>query len=152
MAKQNLTIVGELAKLNEVPGYRSWSMMKQRCNNPNYTHYSYYGGRGIKVCERWNDFRNFYEDMGARPSPQHSLDRIDNDGNYEPDNCRWATKLEQVLNRGINSNNTSGHKGVSRRGSKWRAYVMVDHKQINLGTYTSFDEAVIARERYEDTR
>jgi hypothetical protein len=77
-----------------------WRGMKQRCRNPNNPAYPSYGGRGITVCERWNSFENFYADMGPRPSPQHSIDRWpNNDGNYEPGNCRWATKSEQNENR-----------------------------------------------------
>ena len=78
--------------------YRTWLTMNQRCRNPNATGFSHYGGRGITICERWADFRNFLADMGPRPEGT-SLDRIDNDGNYEPGNCRWATRHEQNLNK-----------------------------------------------------
>lgn len=82
------------------PEYRAWQSLKNRCTNPNARDYPYYGGRGIKVCQRWlNSFENFLADMGRRPTPQHSLDRIDPDGDYEPSNCRWATKQEQARNR-----------------------------------------------------
>lgn len=79
--------------------YRTWSMMLDRCRNPRNKSYKYYGGRGIRVCERWHTFENFLADMGQRPSGQHSIDRINNDGDYEPDNCRWATQIEQRHNR-----------------------------------------------------
>lgn len=80
------------------PAYNSWAGMKQRCLDPNYERYEEWGGRGIEVCERWMDFRNFFEDMGERPKGT-TLDRKDNDGNYEPGNCRWATLSEQRLNQ-----------------------------------------------------
>lgn len=82
------------------PEYRCWSHIKSRCYNPKVERYPHYGGRGITVCQRWlQSFENFLSDMGRRPSKHHSIDRIDNDGNYEPNNCRWATASEQQQNK-----------------------------------------------------
>jgi hypothetical protein len=80
--------------------YWSWTSMKQRCLNPNYHHFKNWGGRGIKICKRWLDgFENFLADMGPKPSRHHTLDRINNNGNYTPNNCRWSLPKKQATNR-----------------------------------------------------
>lgn len=82
------------------PEYVAWSGMRQRCNYPKHNRWQHYGGRGIRVCGRWmNSFENFLFDMGRKPTPEHSIDRIDVNGNYELENCRWATTIQQRSNR-----------------------------------------------------
>lgn len=93
--------------------YGIWTQMRARCERPSNHAYERYGGRGIRVCERWKEFSKFIADMGERPSSEYSLDRIDNNGNYEPTNCRWATRAEQSSNRRNNIRVTIDHKEVT---------------------------------------
>lgn len=99
------------------PEYQVWADMKTRCKNPKHAWYESYGGRGIKVCKRWERFTNFLRDMGFRPSDKHTLGRIDNSGDYEPDNCHWETSLQQQNNTRLNR--VVLFNGVSHSLSDW---------------------------------
>ena len=138
--------------------YTAWINMKQRCLNPNHQAYSYYGGRGITVCEEWiNSFEAFYEYLGDAPSPEHSIDRIDENKNYYPENVEWGTKQTQSFRRRTPSNNTSGYKGVFFRKdrNKWVAQIKIDGVRKSLGSFDTREKAITAKkageERYINT-
>lgn len=124
--------------------WSTWKSMRTRCNNPNALSYKNYGGRGIKVCRRWDDFKSFIEDVGDKPSPKHQLDRIDYDGDYEPTNIRWATREQQNVNQ--RPKGKSKVKGVYWYPSinKWVARSCKYHGKKHLGTYYTVSEAQIA--------
>jgi hypothetical protein len=106
--------------------YRAWGHMKNRCMNPKNKAYKYYGARGISVCERWMLFQNFFLDMGFSPSADHSIDRIDNNGDYCPANCRWATVKEQRRNK--RDNRILSINGENRPLSVWAEMSGVNYK------------------------
>lgn len=120
---------GHARRIGNTPEYKVWSAMRSRCNNPRHASWKHYGGRGITVCERWSLFSNFIEDMGMRPSKKHSIDRIDNNGNYEPSNCRWATWKEQGRNR--RDNKVITYRGENRPLSEWVEILGVDAKIVD---------------------
>ena len=105
--------------------YRIWAGMKHRCLDTKCREYKRYGGRGIKFCSRWESFEKFLSDMGKRPTPEHSLDRIDNDGNYEPSNCRWGTRHQQANNRSNNVRLTLD--GVTDSLMNWSRKLGIKH-------------------------
>lgn len=113
------------------PTHKSWSSMKTRCYNKNYPGYSEYGGRGIVVCKRWQEFANFLEDMGKRPKDK-TLDRVDNHGDYTPQNCRWATLKEQARNtRNIESAKKYSHKGETLTIREWAEKVGIKRSTLS---------------------
>ena len=137
---------------SSTPMYSVYRNMMTRCYNKGGTDYHNYGGRGIKVCDRWlESIENFIFDMGQKPTPSHSIDRIDSNGSYEPSNCRWATNRQQALNKRMRKDNTSGVTGVSwiRRDRIWQAHIRTGGKRINLGSFTNKQDAIEARKTAE---
>lgn len=133
------------------PVYGVWQQMKARCLNKKNKRWANYGGRGIIVCARWEtSFENFWLDMGPTYKKGMSIDRKDNDGNYEPGNCRWATAVQQNNNRSVNKNNTSGSRGVhwDKRHKKWNARVQENRKLKHIGYFSDKIEAAQARDQY----
>ncbi len=135
--------------------YRRWTAMKQRCTNINHKHYIDYGGRGIKVYDEWlNSFEQYKKYIMSLPNAgkkKLTVDRRDNDGNYEPGNLRWATNSTQGLNKRVTRSNTSGITGVSfdNTRSRWLAAIRIDGKRIHLGFHKHKKDAVRARELAE---
>lgn len=108
----------------------TWTSMRARCTRSSHAGYARYGGRGISICSRWDSFPNFLSDMGPRPSAEHSIDRIDNDGNYEPSNCRWATRREQGSNRKGNVWLSSG--GLTKTKAQWSRRLGGNKNLVNI--------------------
>jgi hypothetical protein len=131
------------------PEYYVWRSMRARCHYESSKDYPNYGGRGIRVCKRWDSrggYLNFIEDMGHRPNSSYSIDRIDNDGPYSPENCQWASKTQQILNR----QTTNKHMGITqRKDGLWVARMMFDKQLVLLELFNSFDEALNARHKAE---
>ena len=134
--------------------YRIWASIKDRTLNPKHKYYNDYGGRGITICEEWkNDFVPFYNwamTNGYEENKGLSIDRIDNNGSYYPDNCRWTTQTIQTRNRRIRTNNTSGYKGVSfvKKPNKHKSYINVNKNGVFLGYFPTAVEGAIAYNNY----
>jgi hypothetical protein len=109
--------------------YNTWVSIRQRCTNPSYVQWNDYGGRGITVCDRWNDFENFVTDMYPSFQEGLTIDRIDNDGPYSPDNCRWATRLVQNNNR--RNNRLLTHDGLTMNVAQWARHIGITYSALH---------------------
>ena len=138
-------------RLSKTPVYQTWCSIIQRCLNKNSTIYKHYGGRGIKICDRWLKFENFYSDMGKKPNGL-TIERKDNSLDYQPDNCIWTTQTEQNRNRRIFKTNKTGVTGIHfyAKTNKYIAEITKDYKKINLGSFDTVEEAAIARKAGEE--
>lgn len=147
--KKAATSHGATADNRRDPEYAVWNNMIQRCENPKNNQYKNYGARGIKVCDQWrNDYSAFIKDIGKRPSNNHSIERIDVDGDYEPSNCKWVTPKEQARNRRIK--NTTGVNGVTKKDDRFIVKMKVNGKTIYLGTVSTINEARALRKKGEE--
>lgn len=114
--------------MSNTPTHKVWLSMRTRCENPNDKRFDRYGGRGITVCDRWQDFEAFLADMGERPSLAHSIDRIDNDGSYTPENCRWATSTQQVRNRSTTL--LQEYNGITKPLADWADELGISYQTL----------------------
>lgn len=126
--------------------YESWAHLIQRCNNPNNKDYKNYGGKGITICKSWLKFENFFADMGVKPE-KLTIDRINNNGNYNPENCKWSTSTEQNHNKRKAINNQTGITGVqyNPKGDGFRAFIGFNGNELYLGCFKNIKDAVEAR-------
>lgn len=129
----------------------AWTNIKQRCYNKRSKQYSDYGGRNITMCDEWkNNFKAFLQwSLENGYADNLTIDRINNNGNYNPNNCRWTTEKEQSINKRIYKNNKTGYRGVYLRGLKYRVEIKQYGKTVYVGTYKTVDEALKARKEAE---
>lgn len=127
--------------------YVTWEGIIKRCFNVNRPNYKDYGGRGISACDKWLSFEGFFEDMGDRPSADHSIERIDNDKGYYKENCKWALPREQSRNQRPQKRSTTGIRGVcwKKQNGKYQARITTSRGRIHLGYFNSLEQARDAR-------
>lgn len=132
--------------------YKAWQSIRQRCENPNDKSYSDYGGRGISVCEEWESSPDVFIEWSLANGfqPGLSIDRINVNGDYCPENCRWATATQQARNKRIERTNKTGVNGVHMDRGKFRATIYVNSKKIDLGRHKTLEEAAEARRKGEE--
>lgn len=137
-------------RLTKTRLHNIWTGMKTRCNNENQTSFERYGKRGIKVCEDWENFSDFYNWAVYNGYADNlTIDRIDNDKGYIPENCRWTNYTTQSRNQKIRKNNKTGIKGVSQIGQKYMAYIHINGRQLKLGRFDTLEKASEARKQAE---
>ena len=136
--------------MSKSPVYKAWAGMIQRCENPKNNNFKNYGARGISVCDRWKNFEDFIADMGPRPEG-FSIERDDSSKDYEPGNCRWASRADQNKHYRRFSNNSSGANGVwwHKKSAKWTAMISVQGKPKYLGLFDRIEDAISARKLAE---
>lgn len=160
LQRETLKRIAQTHGMSRTRFYRTWAEMIKRCTNQTFKQYEDYGGRGINVDKRWSEFEAFKDDMyetylkhkelhGARNT---TLDRIDNEGDYTKDNCRWATHVSQSRNRRVRKGSKSGYSGVTFRAknNKWIAQIGLNGRNKYLGVFEDVDEAIKARKEAEE--
>ena len=151
--KERIRLAHKKHGLSKHQLYKAWVDMMHRCYNKKLPHYKNYGGRGIKVCQEWHDPSNyisFCESQKNYNKYNHTLDRIDNNGDYTPINCMYRSRHHQSANQRMPNANTSGFIGVNFRKdkNKWRSYISINGKQNNLGHFSNPIDAAVVRNKY----
>ena len=148
--KKNLGGRNKTHGLTKSPEYQIWASMIKRCSNPKDESYTNYGGRGIKVCDRWLNFEKFISDMGERPLLSSTIERVNVNGDYEPSNCVWDSRTIQSRNQRVRSDNSTGIRGVTKSGDGYLVRISVDKRRITVGSFQTLEDAAKARERAEE--
>ncbi len=150
LVTENAAFLNKSHGFSTTETYACWHNMVQRCENPNNTYYYNYGGRGITVCEKWKNFEGFLEDMGVKQEGL-TLERVNVNLGYSKDNCTWATRSQQSINRRKFKSNTSGKTGVyyNKNQKTWVTNIAINSETIHLGTFKTIEEAISVRQAAE---